>query len=278
MKQLLALLLSIFWFSSLHGQQNPVRFQHITAKNGLSQGHILCMIQDSEGYIWAGTYHGLNRYDGYTLDVFYAEDDNPNSLFINVVFSLYQSDDGKIWCGTWGIDVYDPLTETFEHIPAFEGPNSLSAGEVSRILEDGNGNMWFATQGGGLNKYHRKTGQMTVYSTKDSTGNPLSSDRVNDIVLDKNQILWIATEDGGLCRMDLPDDSLIVYRHKANDSTSIPSDKISALFIDRDEQLWLGDNFGNIAKYTYTNNYFETHPCCPDNMPVSYTHLRAHET
>jgi len=62
-------------------------------------------------------------------------------LFINVVYSLFEDRNGKIWCGTWGIDVFDPLRGTFNHIPAFEGSNSINAGEVSAILEDKDGIM-----------------------------------------------------------------------------------------------------------------------------------------
>ncbi len=107
MMRKLLFLITILLNCCASAQERPIRFQHLNAKDGLSQGHVLCMMQDSEGYVWAGTYLGLNRYNGYSFDIFYADNNNPNSLFINVVFSLFEDKDGKIWCGTWGVDIYD---------------------------------------------------------------------------------------------------------------------------------------------------------------------------
>jgi len=239
---------------SINAQDKLVRFQHLTAKEGLSQGHVLCMIQDSKGYIWAGTYHGLNRYNGYDFDVFYADNNIPYSLFIDVVFSLFEDSKGKIWCGTWGVDVFDPATGTFSHIPANQGPNSISAGEVSAIVEYGSGIMWFATQGGGLNKYDPVSGKITYFIVDETREDALKSNFINDLVIDNNQFLWIATEDGGLSKMNLESKSFTTYRHDVSDPYSIPSDKISCLLKDRMGNLWLGDNNGFIACFIEEKN------------------------
>ena len=42
----------------------PYRFIHIDRSLGLSYDAVKCMLQDSRGFIWIGTYKGLNRYDG----------------------------------------------------------------------------------------------------------------------------------------------------------------------------------------------------------------------
>ncbi|HYX05680.1 MAG TPA: two-component regulator propeller domain-containing protein [Bacteroidales bacterium] len=101
----------LLFSGNLYCRNNSIRFQHITSKDGLSQGHILCMMQDSEGYIWIGTYDGLNRYNGYTFNNFFADDQDTNSLTINVVYSLFEDRDGNIWCGTWGIDIGNPASQ-----------------------------------------------------------------------------------------------------------------------------------------------------------------------
>jgi signal transduction histidine kinase/ligand-binding sensor domain-containing protein len=259
MRYLFTLVISCFWLTVVFPQNRPVHFERLTSKNGLSQGHVLCMIQDREGYIWAGTYCGLNRYNGYNFDVFYADKDKPGSLFINVVYSLFEDRDGNIWCGTWGVDIFDKKTETFRHIPALAGENTISTGEVSSIVQDIDGNMWFGTQGGGLDMYNTSTGKIIYYFADKKKKNALKSDYVNDLLLDHNKDLWIATEDGGLSRMRLADKSIKTFLYDDTDPTSIPSNKISCLFEDNKGNLWIGDHEGSLAHFVPSKENFQVY-------------------
>ena len=61
------------------------QFRHITSSDGLSCNHVLCMLEDSRGYMWFGTEYGLNRFDGYRFRKFFKKDvpysiDNISSL------------------------------------------------------------------------------------------------------------------------------------------------------------------------------------------------------
>ena len=57
--------------SLLHGQ-NIFRFDHIGSEDGLSQNTGFSILFDSKGFMWVGTYNGLNRYDGYEFKNFIA--------------------------------------------------------------------------------------------------------------------------------------------------------------------------------------------------------------
>ena len=48
----------------------PIRFTRLSLEQGLSQSTVLCMFQDSRGYIWLGTEDGLNRFDGIKFTVY----------------------------------------------------------------------------------------------------------------------------------------------------------------------------------------------------------------
>src|SRR5881296_1519663 len=39
-------------------------FKHFTMKDGLTDNNVVGIQQDSAGYIWIATLHGLNRFDG----------------------------------------------------------------------------------------------------------------------------------------------------------------------------------------------------------------------
>ena len=56
--------------ADLYAQDPRLRFSHLSLDDGLSQGDVGILLQDSLGFMWMGTEDGLNRYDGYELRVF----------------------------------------------------------------------------------------------------------------------------------------------------------------------------------------------------------------
>jgi ligand-binding sensor domain-containing protein len=53
----------------LHATDNPT-VKYVGIEHGLSNNSVLCVYQDYKGFMWFGTYDGLNRYDGYNFTVF----------------------------------------------------------------------------------------------------------------------------------------------------------------------------------------------------------------
>ena len=54
----------------VYPQKHNIQFDHIGVAEGLSQSNILCLIQDSRGFMWFGTRDGLNKYDGYRFTIY----------------------------------------------------------------------------------------------------------------------------------------------------------------------------------------------------------------
>ena len=55
---------------SLWGQLPDKAFWQITTRDGLSHNVVHSIAQDKEGFIWIGTFHGLNRWDGHQMQEF----------------------------------------------------------------------------------------------------------------------------------------------------------------------------------------------------------------
>lgn len=101
------------------GKLLQLPFDRFTVDNGLSQGMVRSIIQDSRGYMWFATKDGLNRYDGYGLTVYRNNPDDPHSIPDNQVSALLEDPNGNFWIGTStkGLCVFDPRTEKFYKVP-----------------------------------------------------------------------------------------------------------------------------------------------------------------
>ena len=63
--------------------QPNFQFQHINSEQGLSANTVLCITQDSKGFLWIGTFEGLNRYDSYSFKIFKHNPDDTTSIGAN---------------------------------------------------------------------------------------------------------------------------------------------------------------------------------------------------
>ncbi len=63
-------------------------FEHINEKQGLSQNSVHAITQDEQGFLWLGTDDGLNRFDGYSFDIFRSDDKNTEAILPGKIVGL----------------------------------------------------------------------------------------------------------------------------------------------------------------------------------------------
>jgi ligand-binding sensor domain-containing protein/GAF domain-containing protein len=155
---------------------------------------------------------------------------------------IFQDSRGFIWIGTEdGLNKYDGFTFGV-YRPVQNDPNSISNPRILAISEDKSGNLWIGTNGGGLNKYNRKTNKFTMYlpGSKDSLS--LSGRVVHSIVATPDNELWAGT-DNGLSLMNLETGAFIdlnkVYANLAN----LSGKQVNCLVFSN-KTLWIGTNQG----------------------------------
>jgi len=105
---------------AVHGEQ--VYFQNLTTDMGLSHGDVISSLIDSEGYIWAGTVDGLNKYDGTSFTIYKQVAGDSTSLPSNYINCIYEDSHNNLWLGTNGFLVrYNRDKDNFERIPLAYG-------------------------------------------------------------------------------------------------------------------------------------------------------------
>ncbi len=109
-KRILCFLFSISITLTVTAQR--MQFNSLSVNDGLSQHDVSEIMQDSEGFIWIGTYDGLNRFDGYEIESFFHDNNNSQSLSSNRIRCLFEDNKKRIWIGTdgYGLSYYSLLT------------------------------------------------------------------------------------------------------------------------------------------------------------------------
>ena len=66
----------------------------------LSNNAIICLHQDPTGYIWVGTYDGLNLFNGQDTYTYRFEQDYKLSLCSNIILYIADAEPGFLWIST----------------------------------------------------------------------------------------------------------------------------------------------------------------------------------
>ncbi len=226
-----------------------IRFTAFTGKEGLSSGNVFGMAQDAQGFLWFATADGLNRYDGYSFQIYRFEHGNPNSLGNNSMITICPGQGGVLWLATTGsgVDRFEPATETFihyRHDP--DNPNSLSSNSIPKygLYEDSQGILWVGTIDKGLDRLDPVSGNFTHYPHDPDNPNSLSSNNIECIYQDSEGMLWIGTSNAGLNRLDPVSGQITRYMPNPDDPYALPDVYVRGIYEDRTETLWVGTEKG----------------------------------
>ena len=253
-------------------QKSVLRFQHYTADQGLSQNMVDCILEDSKGFMWFGTWNGLNRFDGYTFTIFKQNPDERKSLSNNFIYSMCEDKSGNLWIGTAnGLNVY--LYEkdrfvVFRHMP--ENERSIISNNINAIISDKNGNIWIGTDKG-ADKLS-VSGQSDIiekiqhYPSGNQSGS-LSGANVLSIYEDPEGRIWMGTDNG----LNLLDEQHIAFMHYLNnpqDPNTLPENTINAIYRESSGTLWIGTNNGlssmDVSSGRFTN--YSNDPADPKSL------------
>ncbi len=238
--------------SRLQAQSQEYRFERLSVADGLSQNSALALLYDRKGFLWMGTYDGLNRYDGTGFRIFRNKRNDSTSLAKNWVTALAEDTQGMIWVGTngAGLSRYNPRTErfsTFTNNP--RNSSSLPSNAITALALDSTlGILWIGTDNG-LAALHFANGTITRFSHNPQNPASLPANTITALYKDYSTgRLWIGTRSGiavwnatqgqsaqgQLVRFNLPDSI-----------APIPGVNIICTFcLDRQGTMWVGTKNG----------------------------------
>jgi len=174
--------------------------RHLTPEDGLVQGQISSMLQDSKGYIWFGTFDGVSRWDGNNL----MNIQTHNGLPASQVMDITQDKNGLIYFATYGGGV---LVYNDGIIDTINTDDGLTTNNIIQIKVLRNGSILFAGDDGKITELNdgklinwaEKVGfpEYDIFGICESSNGKLYFATENGLVIvnDKSYSI-ISTEDG----------------------------------------------------------------------------------
>jgi ligand-binding sensor domain-containing protein/signal transduction histidine kinase len=227
MKSVLVWVTVLLMAALAHATRLPIKTY--TTADGLARDHVLCIVQDSHGFLWFCTAEGLSRFDGYEFSNYHTEQGLPG----NAVTGFLETRQGDYWIATTdGIARFNPKgagAARFRRYPlgGQEKPGSIT------LREDRQGGIWAGPRNGlGLFYLGPKDAAFRSIDV------PLPDRTITSLLIDRRGTLWIGTMDG-LVRRD-PDGT----SHTYGLAEGLPNTSIMALLEDREGGIWVGTRIG----------------------------------
>lgn len=215
--------------------QSPVSYLGIN--QGLSNNAVTCIYQDHDGFMWFGTYDGLNKYNGYSFHVFRNIIGDTISLLDNHIYKINSDGNNNIWVGcSKGISIYNPLHSRF-FSPQFtklhsQKPEPLSDQAVAiEKIED---KIFVGTSNNGLIVFPKGsyTGKQIECAGSENAGYNVSC-----ITYDSSRhIVWLIVTGLGLCQYDFKTEKILLKNSTVKQGRCI--------YINTDGELLIGNQQG----------------------------------
>ena len=233
-------------------------------------GLIYSIIEDTKGTIWLGTKgNGLFKATPvnvqkvqYSLQHFKADKNNPKSISSDLIYSILEDKNGRIWIGTYdeGINLVEEnqgkiiFTHHFKNYP-FEESNRV------RYLAQGyKDQIWVATTNGLVtfdpDNYNPNQIKFSRYIKSTTNKSSLNSNDILFMYHDSYGKMWLSTAGGGL-NLAIENKENIKFKNFTKEN-GLPSDFILSVVEDDCKNLWLATENG-ISKFNLQNQTFRNY-------------------
>lgn len=247
---LILLLFQICWPIVSNGADEH-NISQLSIQNGLSNNSVRCVYQDNKGFIWFGTYDGLNRYDGTEFKIFRNRISDSTSLPHNYIYTVHEDAQHHLWVGTGqGLSIYNATTGRFSTANFYPYASTVLSKAVfnaNTIASDNEGNVFIGTNGWGLivkKAKEQSARQIPLLALKKA----VSAYNVRSICVVNNKV-WLSVLDVGLCSYDMQTDKIELVNGIIKSGTSLLADQAG--------NIWIGTDNGLYQYQTATNQFLE---------------------
>lgn len=233
-EKVIVLLFFLFSFCLTFAQRSKLHFNFITTDDGLSSNLIQCILEDEKGFVWFGTNNGLNKFNGYSIEVF-SHDPNDSTTIVYDFIRVLANDKetGNLWVGTpEGLDYFDRYSYSFKHFKAGQKKNELSSDNIFKLALDKDGFLWVATKDG-LNKYDKHKEEFYKFYPQKQKPEIYATNHILSIFQDSKERIWVGTSLGA-CLFNRDDEKF----YQPEELKEVV--EVVTFFEDSKNNIWIG--------------------------------------
>lgn len=174
----------------------------------------------------------------------------------------FQDSRGALWfVSQEGLNKYNGHElENYKHSP--KDPNSLPTNIITQLVEDGDGNIWLSTLGGGLARFDSISNSFkAIYADPNNRNTPYSND-IHSIFCDKDGILWLGYMNG----FSSFNPRELKFHHYVSGTANIPIMGEATDFTQSDDgAIWIATESSGIIRLDVSSGHIEIHSHDPEN-------------
>ncbi|BAV07349.1 DNA-binding response regulator, AraC family [Filimonas lacunae] len=190
-------------FCRVHGQPR-CKIEHYSTEDGLSHDMVTSMYKDKEGFMWLGTWNGLNRFDGRQFLSFKSAPGDSSYIKNNRIDQVTGDDYHHLWVKSYDGQIYrfDKTTERFRPAMALLR-NPPAIGSFKGVLSQYDDKLWMETIEQGILLMEKPASDSSSwhwYTQQAAEQFRIPSNKVLFMKEDRQGQVWLGT-DKGLCRL-----------------------------------------------------------------------------
>ncbi len=233
-----------------------IKLEHYSRENGLSHNSVRHIVQDKQGFLWLGTFKGLNSFDGQRFTSYLSSYKQRNKILNDDITALVIDEDTDVmWIGTrGGLTKYNLRSHQFTtFLHDKNNPRSIPDSEIRAIYIDRYKRLWIGTKDSGLCLYDPNKEEFTKVDLDGFV-------YVKSIFEDINGHIWIGSFDtGGISKIKLTKDgdiSDIDYYTLSVPDLNIINPYVNFIFEDDKSDIFIGTREG-LFKWNKEDDVFE---------------------
>lgn len=184
-------------------------------------------------------------------------------------YQLISDKDGNVWIYTsnanGGVFYYDTQQKTFQFFNESEPKRRLNNNIVRGLVEDNNGDIWVATDHGGINLIDKKTLKVQYLQHDPDDISSLSHNGTTTIYKDDEGIVWVGTFKQGISYYHENVARFFTHQKKHSQGNGLMYNDMNRFAEDDRGNLWLGANGGGLIYFDRGKNTFKQYRHNPNN-------------